>query len=364
MKIQAAVVHQTGAPFVIEECELQEPAAREVRVKVQACGICHTDITTKDFPMGTPMPAVLGHEGVGIIEAIGPEVDGFAVGDKVLMSFGSCGQCSKCRGGAPNYCHHVINYCLMGKRLDGSSPLQLQGASITGHFFAQSSFATHAVASINNMVKLDADLPAELMAPLACGVQTGMGSVMIAMEAKEGESIAVFGCGTVGLAAIAAAKIAGCKNIYAIDIQDERLLLAQELGATQVINSTKENPLKLILKQGGVHYSFDATGVGEVIETAFNVLKAQGTLVCAGVGKPGTKAAVDLSMLVTTGRRIRGTVEGDAVPRDFIPKMVQWYREGRLPLEKLVTTYPFEKINEAVADMKAARCVKAVLQMN
>ncbi len=358
-----AAVARRGQPFRLEACELAAPRAGEVRVRLLACGICHTDLSARDHDRGTVLPAVLGHEGVGVIEALGPGVSEFALGEHVLMSFGSCGQCSKCRDGAPGYCHSAA-LGFRGIRADGSSPLSLNGQAITGHFFAQSSFATHAVASINNMVRLAPDLPAALMAPLACGVQTGMASVMIALAARAQDSIAIFGCGTVGLAAIMAARIVGCRDIIAIDIVDERLQLARELGATHTINSSREAAGKALRGLGGVTRALDCTGLPEVVQTAFHALQSQGVLVCVGVSKPGSQISIDLGALLYAGRSIRGSIEGDAVPRDFIPRMVDWYREGRLPLHRLVATYAFADINQAVDDMLAARSVKPVLIMS
>lgn len=358
-----AAIARRGEPFRLEPCQLGAPGPGEVRVRILACGICHTDLAARDHDLGTPMPAVLGHEGVGVVEALGPGISEFAPGDTVLMSFGSCGQCSKCRSGAPGYCKSA-GLSFRGTRADGSSPVSLDGQAITGHFFAQSSFATHAVASVNNMVRLAPDLPPALMAPLACGVQTGMASVVIALAAGAADSIAIFGCGTVGLAAVMAARIVGCRTIVAIDIQDSRLELARELGATHVINSANEATGKVLRSLGGVTRAFDCTGVPEVIQTAFNALQSQGVLVCAGVSKPGSQVSIDLGALMYAGRVIRGTIEGDAVPREFIPRMIAWYRAGLLPLEKLVTTYEFSEINQAVSDMLTARIVKPVLIMS
>lgn len=363
MQIMAAIARR-GEPFALEACELAAPGPAEVQVRVLACGICHTDLSARDHDIGTPLPAVLGHEGVGEVIAVGEGVSEFAIGDRVLMSFSSCGQCAKCKGGAPGYCK-TSWLGFRGLRADGSSPVSLGGTSITGHFFAQSSFATHAVASVNNIVKLAPELPPALMAPLACGVQTGMASVMIALAATADDSIAIFGCGTVGLSAVMAAKILGCRTIVAVDIDDGRIALAQELGATHGFNSrTTEHLPKALRALGGVSRALDCTGFPEVIATAFGALQSQGVLACAGVSKPGATLPLDLGQLLYSGKMIRGTIEGDAVPREFIPRMIGWYREGRLPLEKLVKTYAFADINQAVADMQAARTVKPVLLMD
>lgn len=361
LRITAAIA-RPQQPFSLSECQLLAPEAGEVLVRMEACGICHTDLTAKDFNVGTPMPAVLGHEGVGVVEMVGANVHDFTLGDRVLMSFASCGHCSKCRQGSPGYCYSAA-LGFTGRRADGSSPIVFNGEAITGHFFGQSSFATHAIASTTNMVKLPGDVDSALMAPLACGVQTGMASVMIALNTRASDTVAIFGCGTVGLSAIMAAKIIGCRQIIAVDIQPQRLELAQELGATLCIDSRTDKPTKLIRGIGGAQRALDCTGIPDVILQAFNCLDSQGMLACAGVSKPGSQLTLDLSALLYSGRSIRGTIEGDAVPREFIPRMISWYQAGLLPLEKIVRRYPFAEINTAVADMHNGHCIKPVLVM-
>jgi aryl-alcohol dehydrogenase len=362
MEIRAAIA-RAREPFRIEVCDLAAPAAAEVLVRVEACGICHTDLSAKDHGMGTPLPAVLGHEGIGRVQSVGPGVTEFEPGDRVLMSFGACGQCPRCQQGTPAYCGHVVDFNLFGRRIDGPSPITLGGQAITGHFFAQSAFATHCVAATRNLVKLDEDLPPSMLAPLACGVQTGMGAVMNVLEVRPGDSVAMFGCGTVGLAAVIAAKIAGCAQIIAVDIQDSRLDLALELGASHAINSAREDAAAALRKLGGLTRAFDTTGLPAVIEMAYAALRPQGMLVLAGVGPRGARITIDPTRLMSTGRTLRGTVEGDSDPRTFVPRMIEWYRRGQLPMEKLVTTYAFEQINQAVTDMLSGHVVKPVLVM-
>jgi aryl-alcohol dehydrogenase len=363
MQIRAAIA-RAKEPFSIEVCELASPAAHEVLVRVEACGICHTDLSAKDHDLGTPLPAVLGHEGVGRVHAVGQAVTGFEAGDRVLMSFGACGECPSCQQRMPAYCGHIVNFNLFGRRLDGTSPINLEGRPITGHFFAQSAFATYCVTPTTNLIKLDEDLPLPMLAPLACGVQTGMGSVMNVLRAGPDDSIGVFGCGTVGLAAVMAARIAGCKRIIAVDIRDNRLDLALELGATHVVNSAREDAAAVLRTLGGLTRALDSTGVPAVIETAYAALRPRGVLVLAGVSPRGARIHIDPNKLMSSGRTLRGTVEGDSDPRSFIPQMIAWYRSGRLPMEKLVTTYAFEQINQAAADMVSGHVIKPVLLMS
>lgn len=361
MRIHAAVA-RAGAPFTIEACELDRPGGGEVLVCVEACGVCHTDLSAREQRYGTPLPAVLGHEGVGRILAVGAGVERVAVGDRVVMSFGACGRCRSCAQGMPPYCEHAVALNVFGTRISGGSPIRQDGHEITGHFFGQSAFATHAIASATNLVRLDEDLPVALMTTLACGVQTGVGAVINVLAATGGESIGVFGCGTVGLAAVMAAKIAGCTRIVAVDVRADRLAVAQELGATEVVDNTQTDA-EVLIKRLAVDLAFDSTGRPEVIEAAFAGLRPRGRLVLAGLSARGSTLAIDANRLMSSGRTLRGTVEGDADPVAFIPRMIDWYRRGLLPLERLVTTYAFEQINAAAADMLAGRVIKPVLLM-
>lgn len=362
MKINAALAESPDTPFSIKECELSPPGEGELLIRVEACGICHTDIAAKHQAMPVQLPAVLGHEGVGTVMDTGPAVTDFSPGDRVVVSFGSCGQCRNCQNDAPGYCDFGMVY-MTGNRPDGRQSLSHNGTAVTGHFFAQSTMASHAVVSSRNAVKLSADFPAEIAAPMACGVQTGAGTVLIAMNAQPGSSIAIAGCGTVGLSAVMAAKIAGCESIVAIDVVEERLGLARELGATQTLLS-KPGMAEQLLEQGGVDYAFDTTGINSVAIELFNALKARGTLVCAGIAKPGDSLNIDMNALMASGKHVRGVIEGDAVPSQFIPELIAYYHAGKLPVDKLVRTYPFESINQAIADTHSGKVVKPVLIMS
>ena len=362
--VTAAIAHAPGDPFEIATCELADPQAGEVLVRVHACGICHTDMAVKLQHIPIPMPKVLGHEGAGIIEKVGPGTTQFRPGDHVLMSFGSCGECANCRDGALGYCDHFRDINLFGKRPGGSS-LTRNGEEIGGHFFAQSAFATHAIATARNVVKVDDDLPLELVAPLGCGIQTGMGTVMNVLRPPAGTSIVVFGVGAVGLSAIIAARIVGCSTIIAVDVVPERLRMALELGATHAVSGLSENVTAEIveLSRGGANFSLDTTGVPAVVTHSINCLRARGVNAQVAAPPRGTLYAAEASVVVGRGITIRGVVEGDANPQLFIPRMIGFFRDGRLPLDKFVKTYPLEKINEAVGDLESGRVVKPVLVM-
>lgn len=364
MEITAAVVRNPGAGFQLEICELDHPGPGEVLIKVEACGVCHTDIAARDQYMPVTLPAVLGHEGVGRVEKLGPGVTAYQVGDRVVASYGSCGQCFNCQNNAPGYCDIGMVYMVMGTRPDGSSPISQRGHALTGHFFAQSSMASHAIVSIQGLVKIDELFPAEIAAPLACGVQTGAGSVFLSMKAEPGKAIAIMGVGTVGLSAVMAAKIAGCSPIIAIDLMDARLDMAKELGATHVLRGDMRDLSEQLLAMGGMDYALDTTGIPSIAETAFNALKKRGMLVCVGVSKPDAAIMnIDMGMMMATGRQIKGAIEGDAVPADFIPRLMRYYSEGVLPIDKIVTTYSFDRVNEAVEDSLTGKVIKPVLLM-
>lgn len=361
MNVFAAVCRENGKPLQIEEIELEEPRADEIRVRMVASGVCHTDLSMIDTPGRVPLPIVLGHEGAGVVEAVGDAVVDLEPGDHVALSYGFCGSCINCAKGAPYHCDrmHALNFG--GSRWDGSSPISQKGEPIHGMFFVQSSFATHAIAPARSAVKVPKDIPLEILAPLGCGIQTGAGTVFNIFQAPVGSSMAVFGSGSVGLSAVMAAKIACCKEIIAVDLFESRLQLARELGATHGINPERENVVDLIrdITGGGVDFAFDNTGVGEVIQEAFTSLKQRGQcVIAAGFGVDLKLSAFDILL----GKKIGGVIEGESVPRVFVPKMIELYQQGRFPFDRLMTYYDFKDINRAIEDSKSGEVIKPVLK--
>jgi aryl-alcohol dehydrogenase len=240
MLINAAVLRAADAPYAVEQVQLDAPGPGEVLVKIAGAGMCHTDLLGRTDLIGKPV--ILGHEGSGTIEAIGPGVTGLATGDHVVLSFDSCGGCANCRAAHPAYCAEFFPRNLTGLAMDGSTPaVGEDGKPIAARWFAQSSFASHAIATARNVVRVEPDLPLELLGPLGCGIQTGAGSVLIALGVTAGSSIAVFGTGGVGLAAVMAAAVAGAATIIAVDLHPSRLDLAAELGATHTINGADDD---------------------------------------------------------------------------------------------------------------------------
>ena len=359
----AAVLRELEAPLELEEVELDEPREGEIRVAIRGVGICHTDISAAHGAIPIPLPAVLGHEGSGVVEAVGPGVEGLAVGDHVALSFDHCGECAQCAGGHPAYCELFGPMNYFGERMDGTVTMHQGEEEVHGNWFGQSSFATHAIASVHNAVKVPEDLPLELLGPLGCGLQTGAGSVLNVMEAKEGESIVVFGIGGVGLGAVMAAKAVGCDPIVAIDLNSDRLEVAKELGATHAINPQETSDLVwdvLDVTAPGAHYSFDAVGIGPVVRQALEVLRAPGHCVTVGFQGLENEITIDQGHLLV-GRRLSGVVEGDADPRAFVPELIQLYRDGKFPFDRIVKTFPFSEINAAIAASESGEVIKPVL---
>lgn len=371
MKITAALVPEKGAPFVMRDLTLAEPQGTELRVRVVACGICHTDVSSRDQLYGTRMPVVLGHEGAGVVEAVGPDVTTIKPGDHVLMSFAACGNCPSCADGQVAYCWHHMEmnfsgYRYSGKAWDVPAPISMQidgvETPIGGAFFGQSSFASHAICSEANAVVIDKDLPLEVLAPLGCGLQTGAGAVFNTLKVAPGSSIAITGAGTVGMAAIMAAKIAGCTSIIAIDMNDDRLELARELGATHVINAGRGDIVAAVkaIIPAGVQYSIETTANPKVFRAAVDMLQVRGVCGLIGGAKLGTEVSFEMTHILF-GRTIRGILQGDSVPKTFLPQLIELYRKGQFPIEKLERHYPMDQINEAIADMKSGATIKPVL---
>jgi aryl-alcohol dehydrogenase len=358
-----ALLREIGSPLVLEQVELSAPGEGEILVRMRGVGICHTDISAANGVVPIPLPAVLGHEGAGVVEALGPGVEGLAVGDYVALSFDHCRECPQCEHGHPAYCELFgpLNY--FGTRLDGSVTMRQGESEVHGSWFGQSSFATHAIASVHNAVKVPRDLPLEVLGPLGCGLQTGAGSVLNVLGAQAGEGIIFFGLGAVGLGALMAAKAVACDPIIAVDLNPARLELATELGATEVINPRDTHDLLWKVQElaaPGLHYSFDAVGTGAVVRQALESLRSPGH--CATVGFQGLEHEITIDQgHLLLGRRLSGVIEGDADPQSFIPEMIRLHREGRFPFDRLTQKFPFAEINAAIAASESGEVIKPVV---
>lgn len=357
IEVIAAVLCEAGGAYVLERAEIEAPGPGEVLVRVEATGICHSDLVVGRSSGSAQLPRVLGHEGVGIVEAIGEQVTDVLVGDRVVMSFNWCGHCANCAKGRMAYCANSGPLNLSGLRLDGTPGMRGSGGPIRARFCGQSSFATYALASAHTVVPVPQDIPVEVLAPLGCGIQTGAGTVFNALQPEAGSAIAVFATGSVGLAAVMAARVAGCDRIVAVDPMPQRREAALALGATVAVHPDEVKSAT----RGGVDYAVDCIGKPEVVRAAIGTLASPG--VCATIGVQGFSVPIELDQakMVVRGQSLRGVTEGDAVPRQFIPELIGLYRDGVFPVDKLVTTFPFAKINDAIDATRRGDAVKAVL---
>lgn len=357
----AAVLRSSTGDFSLEEVELAEPGPGELRVKIAGTGLCHSEQMARSEMYAPMLPMVLGHEGAGIVEAVGQGVSGIRPGDHVVLSFDSCGDCANCRGSHPTCCETFTPRNLLGRRPDGSTPVRdSEGKQVAARWFGQSSFATHAIATARNAVVVDPALPLEKLGPLGCGIQTGAGAVLRALRVWAGSSIVVLGVGSVGLSAVMAARVAGAAQIIAVDLNDRRLSLARELGASDTVRGDVADLAEQIQKAAGgsVQFGLDTTGVPAVISAGIAALRTAGTMGLVGL----QNGLLELDALALgTGKTLMGIVEGDVVPQDFIPQLIALWRQGRFPFDRLLKTYPLSRINEAEKDMLASRVIKPVL---
>lgn len=364
---QAAVVRQKGGPFELESVTLTLPREYEVVVRIVATGMCHTDMIARDQVFPVPHPIVLGHEGAGVVEAVGAHVTKVQPGDHVVLTFLSCGHCRACQEGHPAYCENFNAHNFSGQRdEDGSHALCGHDHSLLNdRFFGQSSFGAYAIANERNVVKVRKDAPLELLGPLGCGVQTGAGTVLNALQVSAGQSFAAFGGGAVGLSAVMAAAAVGATTIFAVDVVPSRLELALTLGATHVINSKEQDAVAVIreVTGGGVDFAMDSTGIPAVIRNAVLALRPRGMAAVVGASKPGTVLDLDALDVLQNSKVICGVIEGDSVPDVFIPRLIDLYLAGHFPFDKLVKFYPFDRINEAAEDSEKGITLKPIIRI-
>lgn len=364
MKMKAVVSSESGKPFEIQEVELEEPRSTEILVRITATGVCHTDLFFKDS-MPLPMPAIFGHEGAGIVEKVGNAVTTVAPGDSVVLSYNSCGVCRYCLSGMPYSCENSYMANYSGARMDGSMPASQNGTALFSSFFGQSSFAEYCLANEQNTVKVSTDVPLELLGPLGCGIMTGAGTIVNVLGAKPGEAIAVFGTGAVGISAIMMANTIGCHHIIGVDINPQRLELAKEFGATHVVNSGEQNPVEQIqaLTGGGADYTIETTAIPAVYRQAFDSLHMVGQCILLGVSAIGAEVSLDMQQILL-GRTTRGVVEGNSIPQLFVPQLIDLYKRGRFPFDKLIKVYEMADFNQAVEDSEKGVTIKPVVKFN
>lgn len=362
MKTKAAVLRAHDAPFLIEDLRIEEPRENEALVRIVAAGMCHTDVISRDLPPEHFLgPAVRGHEGAGVIEKIGASVTRVKPGDHVVLSFQSCDHCKACLSGHPAYCVEMMNLNNTCCRPDGSKAFtDDSGMHVGSHFFGQSSFSEYVIASEKSLVKVDPTLDLVKLAPLACGIQTGAGAVFNFFKLQKNETIVVIGAGAVGMAAIMAAKVAGAKQIVAVDRHRNRLDLALKYGATSAINVAPTELTDAILEiiEDGADYVLETTGRADIMRAGFDALGPLGTLGLCGIGFGDV--TFDLTTLLS-GRTIRTVFLGDATPLSFIPFLAELNAKGQFPYDELIHTFPLSQINEAETASKDGTVIKPVI---
>ena len=361
MQITAAVLRDRTGRYELEEVSLAEPGPGQILVRIVGVGHCHTDLLARAAHPPSALPVVVGHEGSGIVETVGANTDGIAVGDHVVLSYDSCRRCVNCQSGHPAYCDSFVRRNFGDARAQAPALMHdKHGVPVSARWFGQSSFATHALVAARNVTTVDADLPLELLGPLGCGIQTGAGAVIQSLGVEAGASIVIVGVGAVGLSAVMAARLSGADPIIAVDLSEGRLHLARELGATHTIIGTGgDAPAQVrALTEGGAQYTLDTTGASAAITAAIGFLRPTG--VCGLVGL-STDALVLPPGALAVGRTVTGIVEGDAVPQTFIPKLLRLWRQGRFPFDRLITTFGFDQINEAEKAAISGDVIKPVL---
>jgi aryl-alcohol dehydrogenase len=363
----AMTVSGAGARFTRRELTIDDPAADEVLVRVEAVGMCHADLAVRAGEFPFPLPGVAGHEGAGRVEAVGAGVTSLRPGDRVMLTFDSCGRCVWCVSGDPSRCLEFVGYNFTnGARPDGSPTLWDGDTPVHGSFFGQSSFAGYALARERNTVRVPAvaaDVASEVLAPLGCGVQTGAGAVLNVLAPEAGSTVAVFGAGVVGLSAVMAAAMLPVNKIVVVDVQDSRLELARTLGATDVVNSRTDDARSQVTRitGGGPQYLVESSGVPAVLAQAIQTLGIGGTAAVVGVPPFGVTAPIDVADLVNGSKRVVGVVEGRSNPAIFLPRLAELVAMGHLPVERLVGTFPLEEVEKAAEAMKAGTTIKPVL---
>ncbi len=363
--MKAAVLYEVNEPLRVEEVVLDDPQNEEILVKMVATGVCHTDLHFVKGDMPQVMPVVLGHEGAGIVEKVGPGVTALQPGDHVvLMVAYSCGECRYCVEGQPAMCSAWIGYNMMGTLPNGTKRLH-KGDQEINHFFCQSSFAEYTVVHERTAVKVREDAPLDVVCLLGCGTSTGVGAVINRSGMRAGESMVIYGCGGVGLSAVMAAKLSGAGKLIAVDMLDMKLEKAKELGADYVINASQENPQERIMEitGGGADYAIESIGNVNVIAQAFGSIHSGGKCIVAGMAPFGDMISI-AGFEFLLGKTITGTLQGNIRAQTDVPRYVDLYMMGKLPIDKLITRYySLDRINEAFEALEKGEVIKSIIRL-
>jgi alcohol dehydrogenase len=374
MKIRAAVLREMrlpqpyaqSRPLAIEEIELDPPGPGEVMVRIRAAGLCHSDLSVIDGNRPRPMPIVIGHEASGEVVELGAGVRDLSVGDHVVTHFvPSCGTCDPCAGGRPALCAPALAVNLAGTLLAGTRRLH-DGRGAINHHLGVSAFADHVTVARNSLVRVDASLPFDQAAVFGCAVITGVGAVVNTAQLPRDASVAVVGLGGVGLAALLGARYGQARTLVAVDLSEEKLAMARALGATHAFNAANADTIEAIreITQGGVEYAFEMAGSVQALELAYRVTRRGGTTVTAGLPHAQVQFNVTQSSLVVEERTLKGSYLGSCVPSRDIPRYIEWYQAGALPVDRLLSEHiVLEDINAAFDRLAAARTIRQVVTM-
>ena len=361
--MKAAVLYEPNTPLRVEEVSLDEPQDQEVLVKLVATGVCHTDLHVIKGDIPVPMPVVLGHEGAGIVEKVGPCVTTLQPGDHVvLLAVFSCGKCRNCAMGKPSLCPAFVTSLITGTLPGGGKRLHKDKQELS-HFFTQAAFAEYAVVHERTAVKIRDDAPLETVGLFGCAVSTGVGAAINAAGIKAGEIIVIYGCGGVGLSAVMGSKVVGAGKIIAVDVLDRKLEMAKELGADYVINASRENPPQRVVElTGGADYAIECIGNVDVVAQAVASLRFGGKFVLVGSCPPGAMITISPNDLITA-KILTGCLQGSVVASVDVPRYVDLYMDGKLPIDKLITrSYDLDGINDAFEAMQKGEVMRSVLR--
>ncbi len=373
MKMRAAVLDRMGAappyavskPLRIATVELDPPGRGEVLVRIAAAGLCHSDLSVINGDRPRPMPMALGHESAGVVEQVGEDVPDLAPGDHVVMVFmPSCGHCLPCAEGRPALCEPGAAANGAGTLLSGARRLHCDGAPVN-HHLGVSGFAEYAVVSRRSLVRIDPDLPLDEAALFGCAVLTGVGAVVNTAGLRPGQTAAVIGLGGVGLASVLGAVAAGARQVVALDLADDKLGLARQIGATHAVNARDPDAAEQVraLTGGGVDFAFEMAGAVRAMELAYAITRRGGTTVTAGLPPPGAALALPLVQLVAEERTVKGSYIGTCVPARDIPRYIALYRAGRLPVDRLMSgKLALDGINEGFDRLHEGRAVRQVIE--
>ena len=358
------MLRAVGLPISIEEVELDPPRATEVRVRVKAAGVCHSDYHFVTGDLTAPLPAVLGHEGAGVVEEVGDDVVSVAPGDHVLFLWrASCGRCALCQAGRPALCMSGLKARSNGLLDDGSSRLSRGGERIH-HVMGVSCFGEQAVTSERSVLKIPATVPLEIAALIGCAVMTGVGAVVNTAAVRPGSSVLVVGAGGVGQCVVMGARLVGASAIVVADVNATKLKAATALGATDAVDSSSEDLVKAVRARtnGGVDYAFEAVGRPDTLSQAVRALRTGGTAIAVGLGRGDARVDIGINDLVLQEKTVKGSLYGSARPAVDVPLLISLYATGRLPLDKLLSRrYQIERINEAMEAMLGGEVTRSVV---